>query len=148
MATPDADTVYDVVAIDMRGCGSLDSLRVATLPDPIPPPLTAVLRAARAGAQDVRLSWLDMSALRIGTYEVVGLRCGLRLGCGGRVPDPATIQSSPVLAGPVAPGVQSAVHAGAVGAGQMIYYKVRATSPCSGTPGPACDGFPGQVPCP
>jgi hypothetical protein len=56
--------------------------------------------------------------------------------------------------GRVAPGGQELVHDGAAEApcridgrdvdGRFLFYKVRATSPCSATPGPTCNGFRAQ----
>lgn len=151
VATPDVDTTYTLTAYDSRGCPTVASLRVTTIPDPIPPPVDASLRVTKSGL-DVRLAWQDIPAIAASGYESVFLECPLRAyrsSCGGRVPDPVTIQAAPVVGPPVAVGAQADVHPGALDLGDLIFYKVRALSPCSGSPGPTCNGFPRQLPpCP
>jgi hypothetical protein len=154
-ATPDVDTRYTVVVTDARGCPATDDLVVTTLPDPLPLALGASVRVRKLGAPapaDVEISWTDLAGANVAGYEVVFLDCAGRLfrtECGWRLPDPPTIQASPLVAPQVPPGTQLIVHAGAFDLGDLIFYKVRATSPCANRPGPTCNPWPHQIPpCP
>jgi hypothetical protein len=151
IATPDVPTDYTVTAYDVRGCPAVDTITVTTLPDPLPPPVGASLRVTKQ-AQDVHFTWMDLVGPAVGGYEVVGLECQGRdfwHQCAGRVPDPVTIQAAPPVGAYVAEGVQAMVHPNALALGDLIFYNVRALSPCAHRPGPTCNGWPRQIPpCP
>jgi hypothetical protein len=134
------------------GLESSDSFLVTPLPDDIPPPLGDVLVVARSG-MDLELNWDDfMPPGAISTYQVL-----VHDGSAQWPPDPATLESAPVV-GEQPQAAPTYRHTGAIEspcelpAGsspcRLLCYQVRATSPCSATPGSACDGFPRQVPCP
>ena len=136
--TPDVSasvtgTRYTVTVTDARGCSGSAGVVLGALSDPTPGPVGGTLRV-RKSAPDVLLSWLDIPDPASG-YEVVFLECATRdwrASCGGAIPG---VDVTAALT-PVIPGAQAAVHAGAFDLGDMIFYLVRALSPCSDTPGP------------
>lgn len=149
--TPDVDTRYTVTAFDVRGCASTSSVQVTVTPDPLPRAVGDTLRVTRSGALDTDVTWQDVPD-PARDYEVVVLDCASRdwrNGCAGRSPDPTTMQNAPLAGPPVAVGTQALVHAGAVSRGDLLFYLVRATSPCAGLDGPTCNPWPMQLPpCP
>jgi hypothetical protein len=128
------------------------SFDVEPLEDLVPPPLGATLRAAKSLPRDVRISWGDLTpAGTAGGYQLLVIDADLT-----REPDPTEMDAATAL-GEAAPGSESLLHEGALDspcsttgmtACKLLFYKVRATSPCSAVPGPTCNGFPAQVPCP
>ena len=114
----------------------------------------AIARVAKAVPDDVRVSWIDLdsSTHPVTTYQVVVLDADDLF-----PPWPAEMDAAPVI-GEVPVGVEELPHPGGLGAPcfsgagttpcRLLYYKARATSPCTATPGPCCDGSPAQVPCP
>lgn len=133
---------------------SAASFDVGLLPDELPQPLGRSLRVAKTQPEDLTISWdgnvIDPSLLD--TFQVIVLDAD-----DVSPPTPADMEAAMVL-GETVPPTGELLHAGAqlrpcdTGGGptscRLLYYKARGTSPCSGTPGSACDGFPAQVPCP
>lgn len=149
-ATPEVDTTYTLAALDVRGCVSADTVRVTVTPDPLPPALGASVRVTKSG-NDAIIAWEDLTE-PWRSYETVVLECSSRdwrVACPGSPPHPVNIQAAPLAAPAVAPGVERLIHAGALDRGDLLFYKVRATSLCAGRPGPTCNPWPRQVPaCP
>lgn len=142
--SPQADTVYTVDVVNGKGCPGQGQVEVRVLPDPIPLALGNVLRVRRRD-QDV---FFDFTQLP-GTYGPYELASVLPASCPSPPspsPTPFVFTTVPVLDS----GQPPLVHTGGIAAcPYLLYYKVRGTSSCSGTPGPYCDGFPAQVlPCP
>jgi hypothetical protein len=130
-------TSYMVTVTDARGCTGSASVSTVPSPDPLPGPVGPTLRVAKS-LPDVLLSWIDI-ADPVSGYETVFLECptrDFRTSCAGRLPDLATLAAAPAIGPPAAPGAQADVHAGAGDLGDLIFYRVRALSPCSATPGP------------
>lgn len=148
--SPEVPTTYTLAAFDIRGCVAIDSIDVAVVPDPLPPALGDSVRAQRQG-NDVIIGWDDLLD-PWPAYEVVMLECPSRrwrVTCPLRPPDPANIQAAPLAGPPVPQGVFQLVHANALDRGDLLFYKVRATSVCARRPGPTCNPWPQQVPpCP
>jgi len=144
-ADPMVDTVYSVKATGGPECLGLDDLEVRVLPDPIPPPIGSSLRVAKDGPGRLVLKWTDLAADPVGGYEAVAHACAMREAC-PEPPSPDVMEALPRLGLPVGPGVGILSIWAPVG--QAVYLKVRALSPCTGSPGSLCDGFPAQVPCP
>ncbi len=132
VVAPSGDTTYSVLATDADGCSAASSATVIVLADPLPGPLGPELRVARgAGADALRFTWADLPGAW-GDSRVLGLPSALG------PPAPATMD------GPLARVVATA----AFGAGiaedadalldpdPLVHYKVIATSPCLGRPGP------------
>lgn len=139
--TPDvtirAPGTYGVTVTNATGCSGGASVDVTALPDDVPGAVGGTLRVARA-LPDVIVSWRDIADPASG-YEVVFLECSrrdYRIACPGTLPDPPTMAASPVIGAAAAPGAESATHAGAGDLGDLIFYLVRALSPCTGRPGP------------
>lgn len=131
---------------------STDSFVASPLPDDIPPPVGNSLKVTRVD-RDLELRWTDQNPPgTVGTYQLL-----VQDGSALWPPAPAAIENAPVV-GEVQQEIGSVVHDGAIDTPCMILsnqspclllcYQVRATSPCSTTPGTTCDGFPMQVPCP
>lgn len=146
----------EIACFDDPACTAASTAEVAVsaLPDPLPPPLGATLRVAKAETRDVRVTWSDLSGGPdlVSAYEALALDRDV-----DGAPEPARMDAATGL-GQVPAGTERLEHAGALempcplGAGmspcRLLFYKVRATSPCSASPGPTCNGFPGQEPCP
>jgi len=128
------------------------SFHLTPLQDLIPPPLGAALRVAKSIPRDVRLSWQDLIPAELAhSYQVIVLDNDVV-----SPPTPSQMDGANVIS-EATPQVEFLLHEGALlspcpAAGmspcKLLFYNVRATSPCSATPGPTCDGFPAQVPCP
>jgi len=114
---------------------------VEVQPDPIPPPTGNGFWLERED-DAILFRWTPLPG-DVGGYEVLGLD-----GDAGP-PTPAAFEAAPApLAAAGAPESEVTVLGAAVSPPRLVFFKLRATSPCTGTPGPACDGFPAQVPCP
>jgi len=114
---------------------------VEVLPDPLPP---ATGNGFRLEMEDdaILFRWALLPG-DVGGYEVLELDGDV----GPPTPDAFEAVPAPLA---VAGALESevTVPGAAVSPQRLVFFKLRATSPCTGTPGPACDGFPGQVPCP
>jgi len=114
---------------------------VEVLPDPLP---SATGNGFRLEREDdaIGFRWALLPG-DVGGYEV------LELDGDAGPPTPAAFEAVPAPLA-VAGALESEVTV--PGAAQsppwLTAFNLRATSPCTGTPGPACDGFPAQVPCP
>jgi len=114
---------------------------VEVQPDPLPPPTGNGFWLERED-DAILFRWTPLPG-DVGGYQVLGLD-----GDAGP-PTPAAFEAAPALL--AAAGAQESdvtVLGAAISSPRLVFFKLRATSPCTGTPGPACDGFPGQVPCP
>lgn len=127
---------YTVTVTDVFGCSGTASVTLSVLPDPIPGAMNWSLRAAKSGADDLLLTWLDLPD-PAGAYQVVSLDCDATLdGVCDQDPTPAAMAASP-LRTDVAVGVQQLVEVDGLNRPSwLVFYKVRALSPCSLTPGP------------
>lgn len=151
---PGATTTYRVTATTAAGCVVQGEVTVDVVPDPVPGPLGASLRAEKAGLE-VLFTYEELP-LAVGSYRLlVHEPDGSRVPCADAVPPtkptPAEMQAGAVLdvAAPGDPAPQLAHVGGIDTCPLLLFYKVVATSPCRGTVGPACNGFPMQwVPCP
>lgn len=149
---PAGDTTYRVTAVDAAGCVSSSSVTVQVLPDPVPGPLGNYLRARKEG-RDVAFNLRELTTL-VGSYELVCHEPTGPTPCAtSRPTDPTpvridgaiTLTSTP----PGSPAWTLRHVDGIETCPKLLFYKVRATSPCTGTRGPTCDGFPMQLlPCP
>jgi len=114
---------------------------VEVLPDPLPPATGTGFRLARED-DALLFRWVLLPG-DVGGYEVLELD--------GDV-DPPTPDAFEAVPAPLAVAgaleTEVAVPGAALSPPSLTAFKIRATSPCTGTPGPACDGFPAQVPCP
>lgn len=146
----------EVACFDDPSCPgtSSASLDVGVLPDPLPEPLGATLRVRKTPPEDVTITW-DASGgdpTLLSSYQVLVLDAEDTY-----PPTPVAVEAAPLL-GETDPATGELLHPGAqaspcdAGGGtrpcRLLFYKARGTSPCSGSPGSACDGFPAQVPCP
>jgi len=150
-ATPDQDTTYTVVATDIRGCTSTASVVVTTVPDIIPPALGASVRVTKPGGPDVLIRWEDLVGVDVSGYETVEWECAardFRATCPLHLPDPTNMDRSRTIGPSVLPGAQQQLDAGAIDRLDLIFYLVRAISPCDRR-GPTCNPWPLQIPpCP
>jgi len=113
---------------------------VEVLPDPLPPATGNGFRLERED-EALLFRWVLLPG-DVGGYEVLELD--------GDVdpPTPADFEGVSVpLATAGALESEVTVPGAALSPPRLSVFKLRATSPCTGTPGPACDGFPAQVPC-
>lgn len=148
--------VVEMACIDGSTCAGSSTavVEVFGTRDPTPPPLGPSLRVIRQGASDVLVTWQDLPLPEgdVGSYELVALDDAPDLDPTPLAMDAATIlQVAP-------PGVGEAAHVGAAVSPcrlgpvstpcRLLFYKVRAASPCNATPGPTCNGFPRQATCP
>jgi len=114
---------------------------VEVLPDPLPPATGSGFRLER-DEDAIRFRWTLLPG-DVGGYEV------LELDGDAGPPTPADFEAVPApLATAGAMESEANVPGAALSPPLLSVFKLRATSPCTGTPGPACDGFPAQVPCP
>jgi len=142
--SPEVDTTYSVQAVGGIGCLGTASRFVEVLPDPVPPATGNTLFVARTGVvRDLELTWTDLPD-PVSGYEPAAHRCSARP-C-AQPPAPALMEGLPPAGPAVGPGAQTLTMA--TPTGSLAYIKLRALSPCASVPGPACDGFPAQVPCP
>lgn len=142
--SPAVTTTYSVEAQTDKGCAAVADLEVRVLPNPIPPPLGATLRVARADP-DIAIEFARIPP-PTGDYQLLALRPGPCPSPPSPLPAPLVFRSAEILATGVQPPL---LHAGGIGScPDLVFYKVRGTSPCTATPGDLCDGFPAQVPCP
>jgi hypothetical protein len=150
---PGSTTTYRVVAEDSFGCVATGEVTVNVIPDPLPGPIGNVLHVAR-DAWDVVFSYAEIPGTW-GDYELVAHEPIGGFPCTDRTPptppDPVTMEGAAVAdAAPPGSAQPALRHTnGAATCPQLLFYKVRATSACSGNPGSACDGFAMQeIPCP
>jgi len=114
---------------------------VEVLPDPLPPATGNGFCLERED-EAILFRWTLLPG-DVGGYEVLELDGDID------PPTPAAFEAVPApLAVAGALESELSVPGTAVSPQRLVFFKLRATSPCTGTPGPACDGFPGQVPCP
>lgn len=121
-------------------CGpstATDTTLVSLEPDPLPGALGPTLRAAKSGADDLELTWTDLVE-PVTAYEILSLDCDSDLdGSCDTDPTRATLAGSPSTAARSAPGTELHVEtSGLRRPSWLVFYKVRALSPCSETPGP------------
>jgi len=114
---------------------------VEVLPDPLPPATGNGFRLERED-EAILFRWALLPG-EVGGYEVLELDGDV----GPPTPDAFEAVPAPLA---VAGALESevTVPGAALSPPWLTAFKIRATSPCTGTPGPACDGFPAQVPCP
>lgn len=127
---------YTVTVRDATGCTGSASVTTAASPDPVPGPMNWSLRVARAGAADVSLTWLDLTD-PAGAYQAVAFGCADANADGRCDADPTQANMAASGATSNVPvGTQQWTDAGVAGrAPRLVFYKVRALSPCSLTPG-------------
>jgi hypothetical protein len=140
--TPDvtalrAGVAYSVTVTDDRNCTGQAEVTVAAADDTVPGPVGPTLRLARSGAADLEQRWADIPD-PAADYEVVSLDCDSDLdGACDTDPTPGNLASMPDRVDVVAVGAQVNVEPGGLSRPSwLVFYKVRATSPCTGTPGP------------
>jgi hypothetical protein len=121
-------------------CVAQSVVTVAAYPDGVPPALGNVLRLDRMGSR-LHLAWTP-APVDVGGYDL------LRLDGDAARPEPAGMDAAPVVQTAAATATQAILVGGCAGTPLLAFFQLRAKSPCSLTPGPTCDGFPGQVPCP
>lgn len=155
VAATDEEYVLEVRCAGNDNCGTKSAaVTVRSSPDPIPPAYGTSLRVAKTLPGDATLRWSesDLAGAPLRGTELLVADADLE-----GVPDPETIRTA-VVEVVVPAGVAEYRHATALNAPcqrggvsspcRLLFYKVRATSPCSETPGPLCNGFPAQTPCP
>jgi len=128
---------YTVTVRDAAGCTGSTSVTTGPSADPIPGPMNWSLRLSKSGTDDLRHAWQDLPD-PASAYRVTAFDCTDAGGDGicDVPPTRANIDASTSFVD-VPVGVQSSVELGGLlRQPRLIFYKVRALSPCSGTPGP------------
>lgn len=151
---PGTTTTYRVTATTAAGCVVRGEVTVNVTPDPVPGPLGASLRARKAGLE-VLFTYGELP-YTVGRYDlVIHEPDGGLSPCAAHEPPtkptPIAMQAAATIdtALPGDPPPQLAHLGGVQACPNLLFYKVLATSPCRGTRGPACNGFPNQgLPCP
>jgi len=103
----------------------------------VPGALGFGLRVARSGG-DVEVTW-PAHPEAIGGYELVGMSCPDRMACATDPVRGLLDSSAPRLVLPVT-ALQANLPGEALpGTDRLMFYKVRAFSPCEGLAGPTCN---------
>jgi PKD repeat protein len=126
-----AEGTYTVTLVASNGCGMgfAYTQDVSTQSDVIPPPVGNSFQVHFSGASDLLFTWDNLSGAW-GDYEVV------RYDGWPAPPTEAAMDASPV-AGTSPDGASGVIEAnGQQNPPATIFYKVRATSACTGAPGP------------
>lgn len=120
---------------------AVGTLAVTGAEDAVPGAVAPTMLVTRDGV-DLRFTW-DGVAEAVAAYDLVSHACSWRGGC-TEDPARALLDSRLPEASVAAPETSLAVaNAGAAGGPGLVFYKVRATSPCAFRPGPTCN-----FPCP
>jgi len=128
---------YVLEVVDTEACHGTAQVDVVASSDTVPGPVGPTLRAEKSGTTDLRVTWADI-ADPVSGYELLSLDCDADLdGTCDTDPTVATLAGSPTTSAVELPGVQEHVESGGLQrASWLVFYKVRALSPCSATPGP------------
>jgi hypothetical protein len=128
---------YTVTVRDAAGCTGSGAVTTAASADPIPAPMNWSLRLSKSGTSDLRHEWQDLPDPASG-YRLSAFDCTDAGGDGicDVPPTRANIAASASFVD-VPVGAQASVETdGLLRQPPLMFYKVRALSPCSGTPGP------------
>ena len=131
---------YAVTVTDGSGCSGTTSVTTTASADPVPGTMNWSLRVSKTNATDLRHVWVDLPD-PAGAYQMVAFDCTDAGGDGlcDIPPTSANMGASPSTVN-VPVGVQASIEAGGVNRSpRLVFYKVRALSPCSLTPGPFGD---------
>lgn len=130
---PNRTTTFTAEAMCESDPGTVlqDQVTVEIVPDPIPDSLGNTLRAVKEGSDDIRFTWVDLT-MQVSGYEL------MILASTDGPPTPANMDQTDVVHDEVVPpGDQNQIHeSGLQQAPDLNFYKVRALSLCSQTPGP------------
>ena len=131
----DVGARYMVTVRSAEGCTAQAAVTIRALPDSVPPSLGNFLTLTKPGVNDIELQWADLtvpvSDYRIPVLEGDADRDGMR----DAVPDAGHLEAAPFFT--VAPGAQTYTDTdGITRESFVVFYKIRATSLCTQTPGP------------
>ena len=152
LETPAVDTTYTVTGTDLRGCRATGQVSVRVRPDDMPTSIGPTLRARKL-ARHVGFSFQEIPT-PVGQYELLCHEPQGLAPCGSLRPTdpmPATMQAAGTVALAFTGTPQPAlVHQNGLDrCPKLLFYKVLATSACTGFRGPTCDAEPRQLPpCP
>jgi hypothetical protein len=126
----DDDTTWTLDVVDESGCSGSTEATLTVRADPLPGPVGASLRVAKGGVEGLDFRWDDPPG-ELGGLEVLGHPSSVG------PPLPATLDGAAAVA-TAAPGAGLASDPdGLLDPERLVFFAVRALSPCSLAPGPS-----------